>query len=79
MIRRISTANLVSIGAALCSVGIYYATHIEYFKIFIILFVLAHCGRILFMNESRTGKIRNVGVLLAFGIITYVIATVLWR
>ena len=70
---------VLSIAAGLLSVGLYYVVHLEYFKIFAVLFALINLIDIGVSSRLRSEKARDAGIVLVCASVVYVTTALLWR
>ena len=66
-----NTSLILSIAVALISVGLYYALHIEYFRILAALFFIVNTVAILLSSRTPSQKAKDIGIVLLFAGIMY--------
>jgi hypothetical protein len=70
---------MLSITAALISLGLCYALRVEYFKVFAFVYALTGSVFAFFGRSPVSSKLREAGVFLGFGGVIYLVACLLWK
>jgi 4-amino-4-deoxy-L-arabinose transferase-like glycosyltransferase len=78
MIDKRNISLVLSIAVGLISVGLYYALHIEYFRILAVLFFIVNTGAIALSSRTPSQKAKDTGLVLLFAGIVYGSSVLLW-